>query len=162
MKGCDTTALLAYDDALEQLTSSINALGNIIELELRESLGQVLAQTIEAAIDVPGCAMSSMDGYAINTADLAQTGVNHLPVSQRIAAGKSAQALAPGSAARIFTGAPIPAGADAVIMQEQVTVDENTIRFETRPPPGNNIRPRGNDIERGTTILKKGCRLTHV
>jgi molybdopterin molybdotransferase len=159
MNKCDTTDLLAYDDALVQLTSGIEARGKIIELPLREALGRVLARTIGAQIDVPGCAMSAMDGYAINTADLAARGTTCLPLTQRIAAGSAAEALVAGSAARIFTGAPIPAGADAVIMQEQVDVVDEGISFTTRPASGSNIRPTGNDIQRGTTILNQGCRL---
>ena len=159
MDKCDTTALLAYDDALTQLTSGIEALGKIIELPLREALGKVLAEAIEADIDVPGCAMSAMDGYAINTADLVANGTTCLPLTQRIAAGAAAEALVAGTAARIFTGAPIPAGADAVIMQEQVELGDAGISFSSRPASGSNIRPTGNDIQRGATILNLGCRL---
>jgi molybdopterin molybdotransferase len=100
-----------------------------------------------------------MDGYAINTADLTDGAVTELPLTQRIAAGDAEATLVAGSAARIFTGAPIPAGADAVIMQEQVEAEEGMIRFEVRPGSGQNIRPRGNDIRRGTTILQQGSRL---
>ena len=159
MNQCDTTPLLAYDDALQQLTGSVSATGAVEEVALLQARGRVLAQTIEAGIDVPGCAMSSMDGYAINTADLATSGATRLPLAQRIAAGDAEAVLQPGSAARIFTGAPIPAGADAVIMQEEVAAETDTIRFEQRPASGQNIRPRGNDIERGTTILQAGQRL---
>ena len=159
MNRCDTSPLLSYDQALRQLTEGISPLGRVHERPLRDALGGILAESVESAIDVPGCAMSSMDGYAINTADLAGDGATRLPVSQRIPAGTAAVGLEPGSAARIFTGAPVPDGADAVIMQEQVETFDNGIRFSLRPPPGNNIRPAGNDIERGTTILQKGCRL---
>ena len=159
MNSCDTTPLLAYDDALAQLTGGIGPIGKVINVELREALGAVLAESIESAIDVPGCAMSSMDGYAIRTADLAEAGASSLPVSQRIPAGSAAVALTPGTAARIFTGAPVPEGADAVIMQEQVEVDGDRIGFEVRPAGGHNIRPAGNDIRRGTRILERGCRL---
>ena len=156
---CDTSPLLAYHEALEQLTDSIASRGRIVDKPLLQALGAVLAQSIESHIDVPGCAMSSMDGYAINTADLAERGPTTLPLSQRIAAGGVAEILIPGTAARIFTGAPVPPGADAVIMQEQVQHDTQGISFESRPASGNNIRPAGNDIRRGTTILSKGCRL---
>jgi len=159
MDSCDTTPLLAYDDALERLTSGIAPLGKVVERDLRAALGAVLAEPIDSTIDVPGCAMSAMDGYAINTADLAVEGPTRLPVSQRIPAGAAAAALAPGSAARIFTGAPLPEGADAVIMQEQVTAGDGEIRFETRPRVGSNVRPAGNDIRRGARILERGCRL---
>ena len=156
---CDTSPLLAYHDALEQLTAGIAATAKVIDQPLLQALGLVLAEPIESNIDVPGCAMSSMDGYAINTADLAQSGTTTLPLSQRIAAGSAAETLVPGTTARIFTGAPVPPGADAVIMQEQVHHDAQSISFESRPPSGNNVRPAGNDIRRGTTILDKGCRL---
>ena len=159
MNKCDTTPLLAYDDALEALTASVSALGRLREVPLMEAHGQVLAQAIDSAIDVPGCAMSSMDGYAINTSDLAASGPTRLPVSRRIAAGDAEAALAAGTAARIFTGAPVPAGADAVIMQEQVEADGDEIRFDQRPASGQNVRPRGNDIERGSRILEAGQRL---
>ncbi len=159
MNSCDTTALLAYDDALAQLTGGISPIGKVANVELREALGAVLAETIESAIDVPGCAMSSMDGYAIRTADLADAGTTRLPLSQRIPAGSAASALTPGTAARIFTGAPVPEGADAVIMQEQVEAGAGSISFEARPAFGNNIRPAGNDIKSGTGILDRGIRL---
>ena len=159
MNSCDTTPLLTYDHALAQLTSGISPNGKVANLELRAALGAVLAETIESSIDVPGCAMSSMDGYAIRTADLAATGTTILPLSQRIPAGTAAAALTPGTAARIFTGAPVPTGADAVIMQEQVVAAEDSISFELRPDSGSNIRPVGNDIKSGTRILTRGCRL---
>ena len=159
MNRCDTSPLLAYHEALEQLTSSVAAIGKVVDKPLLQAQGAVLAESIESEIDVPGCAMSSMDGYAINTADLAADGATSLPLSQRIAAGTAGETLASGTAARIFTGAPIPDGADAVIMQEQVDADDHGIRFDSRPTSGNNIRPAGNDIQRGNIILRKGCRL---
>jgi molybdopterin molybdotransferase len=131
----------------------------MVNKPLLQALGSVLAESIESQIDVPGCAMSAMDGYAINTADLAAQDTTTLPLSQRIAAGSVAEPLAPGTAARIFTGAQVPSGADAVIMQEQVQQLAGSISFESRPANGDNIRPAGNDIRRGTTILSKGCRL---
>lgn len=159
MKGCDTSPLLAYDEALEQLTRGIAPSGRVIGTPLRQALGAVLAKSIDAEIDVPGCAMSAMDGYAINTADLAASGATSLPLSQRIPAGAAGESLVPGTAARIFTGAPVPDGADAVIMQEQVESDDHQVSFDVRPAVGSNIRPAGNDIQRGTTILRAGCRL---
>ena len=127
MNNCDTTPLLAYDDALAQLTGSVQTLAGITEVPLLQARGRVLAKSIEADIDVPGCAMSSMDGYAISTADLASAGPTQLPLAQRIAAGDAEAVFVPGSAARIFTG--------------------------------QNIRPRGNDIQRGSSVLQQGMRL---
>ena len=159
MNRCDTTPLLAYDEALEQLTRGIESSGRVIDTPLRQALGAVLAKSIDAEIDVPGCAMSAMDGYAVSTADLAASGPTSLPLSQRIPAGEAGEPLVPGTAARIFTGAPVPDGADAVIMQEQVEADDHQISFDVCPAAGSNIRPAGNDIQRGTTILNAGCRL---
>ena len=159
MNRCDLSPLLAYEEALAQLTQDVVARGRVVDKPLLQALGAVLAESIESQIDVPGCAMSAMDGYAVNTTDLTEPGPTSLPLSQRIAAGGVAEPLTPGTTARIFTGAPVPPGADAVIMQEQVQQDSQGIRFESRPPGGNNIRPAGNDIRRGTTILSKGCRL---
>ena len=159
MDSCDTTPLLAYDEALERLTAGVEPVGKIVARELREALGAVLAESIESALDVPGCAMSAMDGYAISTADLAAYGRTRLPLSQRIPAGADALPLEPGSAARIFTGAPVPPGADAVVMQEQVEAGDDEISFGVRPASGSNIRPLGNDIRRGTTVLDAGRRL---
>jgi molybdopterin molybdotransferase len=159
MNTCDTTPLLSYDDALAQLTESVAALASVVEVPLLQAHGRVLARNIEAGIDVPGCAMSAMDGYAINTVDIGAAAVAELPLTQRVAAGDAEASLKAGSAARIFTGAPIPRGANAVIMQEQVEVSGLAIRFEARPDSGQNIRPKGNDIRRGTTILQQGSRL---
>ena len=158
MTTCDFSRLTSYEDALAQLTANLDTRVDVIERPLLEAGGTILAETIESDIDVPGCAMSSMDGYAINTADLGD-GETTLPVSLRIPAGESVRDLERGSAARIFTGAPVPDGADAVIMQEQVEVDGDSIRFSQRPVAGSNIRPAGNDIRRGSTILERGCRL---
>ena len=158
MATCDTSPLISYHDALAQLTANLDTRVDIVERPLLEAGGMILAETIESAIDVPGCAMSSMDGYAINTADLGE-GETSLPVSLRIPAGEGVFDLERGSAARIFTGAPIPNGADAVIMQEQVEAVGDSIRFGQRPASGSNIRPAGNDIQRGTVILERGCRL---
>ncbi|MDJ0779257.1 MAG: molybdopterin molybdotransferase MoeA [Gammaproteobacteria bacterium] len=159
MKSCDTTPLVAYDDALAQLTAGIEPSRQREAVPLREALGRVLAEDVDSELDVPACAMSSMDGYAVNTGDFAAAGDTRLLLSQRIPAGSAGAPLAPGSAARIFTGAPIPDGADAVIMQEQVELDDDGIRFSVRPPAGDNIRPAGNDIRRGDRILNRGQRL---
>ena len=159
MKSCDTSPLIPYDDALAELAGQVSPLGRETCLPLRDALGRVLAEDVDAAIDVPGCAMSSMDGYAVNSADFAATGTTRLPVSQRIPAGAAAADLESGTAARIFTGAPVPSGADAVVMQEEARQDGDAVCFDARPASGNNIRPAGNDIRRGDRILHRGSRL---
>ena len=151
--------LISYDEALQQLIAKISPKQKITSKPLLESFGKVLAESQRSTIDVPQSDNSAMDGYALNTEDLAATGETELPVLQRVAAGQVAEPLLPGTAARIFTGAPIPAGADLVIMQEQVQLIGDTIHFDIKPESGSNIRPAGNDIRSGDTILQKGCRL---
>jgi molybdopterin molybdotransferase len=161
MNQCDQPEdqLIAYDEALQQLIAKVFPKPKLVRKPLLESFGEVLAESQRSTIDVPQSDNSAMDGYALNTSDLAVTGETELPVSQRIAAGQAAEPLQPRTAARIFTGAPIPAGADVVIMQEQVQLNGDRMRFDIKPETGSNIRPAGNDIRSGDTILQKGCRL---
>ena len=161
MNQCDPPKdrLIPYDEALQQLIAKISPLQRVVRKPLLEAFGEVLAESQRSTIDVPQADNSSMDGYTLNTSDLASSGATELPVSQRIAAGEAGEPLQPGTAARIFTGAPIPAGADLVIMQEQVQITGDTIRFDIIPERGSNIRRAGNDIRSGDTILQKGCRL---
>ncbi len=161
MNQCDLPKdrLIPYDEALQQLIAKISPSQRVVRKPLLEAFDEVLAESQRSTIDVPQADNSSMDGYALNISDLASSGATELPVSQRIAAGEAGEPLQPGTAARIFTGAPIPAGADLVIMQEQVQVTGDTIRFDINPESGSNIRRAGNDIRSGDTILQKGCRL---
>jgi len=134
-------------------------------LPTEQALNRVLAQDLVSAVDVPPHDNSAMDGYALCWADWqgAQDaqGVSVLPQGQRIAAGQVGQPLAAGHCARIFTGAPIPAGADAVVMQEHTEAQpEGLVRFLQAVQPGQNIRRRGEDIARGQTVLRAGQRLT--
>ena len=108
--------LLPLDDALRDLLAHAQPRLPLESVSTFEADGRVLAQDLRSALDVPGHDNRSMDGYAGRVADLGEG--RALPVSQRIAAGSSGAALAPASVARIFTGAPVPAGADAVVMQE--------------------------------------------
>ena len=110
-------ALLSLDDALPQLLAQAHALTATQALSTFEADGRVLAQDVMAALQVPPQDNSSMDGYAVRVADCAQSGTV-LRVTQRIPAGTHGTQLNAGEAARIFTGAPIPPGADAVVMQE--------------------------------------------
>jgi molybdopterin molybdotransferase len=120
----------------------------------------VLAQDVISMINVPPQDNSSMDGYALRAADVPAVGTV-LPVSQRIAAGHVGTALAAGTAARIFTGAPVPAGADTIVMQEQTeAAGEGAVRFAALPQAGQWIRRRGEDVRAGTTVLCQGARVT--
>ena len=100
-----------------------------------------------------------MDGYALRCADVPAAGVV-LPIRQRIPAGVVGQPLQPGSAARIFTGAQVPAGADAILMQEQATAQDDSVRIDAVPAPGQWIRRRGEDVQQGAVVLPAGTRLT--
>jgi molybdopterin molybdotransferase len=161
MNSCDPpqVPLVSYDDALRSLLNKVSATEMVENKPLLEALSRILAQSIQSSINVPPADNSAMDGYAINTADIATAGTTKLRVSQRIAAGDTGQTLKPGTTARIFTGAPIPPGANAVIMQEQVEAIADTIEFEVRPSEQQNIRLAGNDIKIDDKILDQGCLL---
>jgi molybdopterin molybdotransferase len=161
MNRCDApqVQLVSYDDALRSLLGQVSATQAIKNKPLLEALSRILAQSIQSTINVPPADNSAMDGYAINTADISREGKTVLTVSQRIAAGDVGQKLRPGTAARIFTGAPIPSQANAVIMQEQVEVSGDTIIFKVKPGDQQNIRPSGNDIKVGDNILSQGSLL---
>ena len=126
---------------------------------LFSALGKVLAHPVHSPIDVPAYDNSQMDGYAGVALEM-NNALEPLVVSQRIAAGHAGTALTPGTVARIFTGAPIPLGANAVIMQEQAVVGEDgRVRFTEPAAPGQNIRPRAGDLSIGQMILDRGVRL---
>lgn len=150
--------MLSFQEALEQLLAAARPVEEIRHLPLNAARGRVLAAAQQATIDVPPLDNSAMDGYAVRVADIAGPGAR-LPVSQRIIAGSVGEPLAVGTAARIFTGASVPAGADAVIMQERCTVDGDAVCINAVPRLGDNIRRRGEDMARGQDILPAGCRL---
>ncbi len=122
------------------------------------ALGRVLARAAISTIDVPGFDNSAMDGYAVRTQDLHTDTI--LPVSQRIPAGTHPPPLQPATAARIFTGAPIPQGADAVIMQEHCHAEDGAIRVQRIVHSGDHIRRRGDDSHAGAEALSAGQRLS--
>ncbi len=121
---------------------------------------RVLAQDLLAPLDVPGFDNSAMDGFALISADVGAPSAL-LPISQRIAAGQFGVPLAAGTAARIFTGAPLPPGADAVLMQEdtEITAD-GQLKVNAKPAPGQWVRRRGEDIAKGSVALRAGQRLS--
>lgn len=140
--------------ALEALLADVNAL-DVESVPLDAAAGRVLAEAVNAQLDVPPFDNSAMDGYALRAADAGQW----LPVSQRIAAGTQAQTLAPGSCARIFTGGEIPPGADCVVMQERVETDGERALIPEGIPEGDNVRRQGRDVKSGTVLLNAGERL---
>ena len=150
----------SLDDALAQLLGYALVLDGVEQLATFDADGRVLAQDLVSHLQVPPQDNSSMDGYALRCADLADLTLA-LPVSQRIPAGSAGTSLAPMTVARIFTGAPIPAGADAVVMQEDCEVQpDGTVRITAQPKPGQWIRRAGEDVTRGAVVLAKGARLT--
>jgi molybdopterin molybdotransferase len=157
-------SLKSLDTALAELLGFADVLSAVESVSTFDADGRVLAQDLVSALHVPPHDNSSMDGYAVRCADVAAAQVTGavLPVSQRIAAGTSGVPLAPLSVARIFTGAPIPAGADAVVMQEDC-VDvpaEGGVQVKVAPAPGQWIRRAGEDVALGAVVLFKGARLT--
>ncbi|WP_324778606.1 molybdopterin molybdotransferase MoeA [Thiobacillus sedimenti] len=142
-------------DALLERAHGVTATENV---PVAQALGRVLAAPQTSAITVPPADNSAMDGYAVRVADVPAAGVR-LPVSQRILAGAVGEPLAAGTAARIFTGAPVPPGADAVLMQEYCAEADDGVVIHAQPHPGENIRRAGEDIERGTQVLAAGTRL---
>ena len=153
--------LKSLDQALAELLDHAAPLAESEEVGTFDADGRVLAQDLVSALHVPPQDNSSMDGYAVRCADLREAGAV-LRVTQRIPAGHHGQPLNPGEAARIFTGAPVPAGADAIVMQEDCEpLQEGVqVRVNAVPQPGQWIRRAGEDVTRGAVVLARGQRLT--
>ncbi len=151
-------ALRSFDDAFAALISHARPVTEAEDVATIEAAGRILAREQRSTLDVPPMDNTQMDGYAVRVADL-NGPAPRLRVAQRIAAGHVGAPLEPGTAARIFTGATIPPGADAVVMQEQVEVDGDHILPQHRPEHGEWIRRRGEDIAAGSVILAAGTKL---
>ena len=147
--------LKLLDEALVELLAYAACLDQVETVSTFDADGRILAQDLVASLDVPAHDNSSMDGYAVRCADWVDPDTP-LQVNQRIAAGSSGEALGPSSAARIFTGAPVPAGADAIVMQEDCLPDGAQIRLVSQPKVGQWIRRCGEDSRAGRTVLCKG------
>ncbi len=157
--------LIPFDEALARLLDRAAPATTPEDVATMEASGRVLAAEVVSSLSVPAWDNSQMDGYAVRSSDVAAIAAKpeaSLPVAQRIPAGQRGEPLAAGTVARIFTGAAIPQGADAVIMQEQasVTGDGAGVRFSHVPQPGEWVRREGEDIRAGSTILAAGTRLT--
>ena len=151
--------MLDYEEALSRLLAGAPIATDTEAVPTQAAAGRVLAAGLRSAIDVPPLDNTSMDGYAVRCADVPASGTT-LAVAQRIPAGCVGHTLAPGTAARIFTGAPLPAGADAVVMQELCAPDGDAVTVNHVPHPGEWIRRRGEDIAVGREVLAAGTRLT--
>ena len=152
-------ALRPPDEALAELMARAQPSLPAQTVSTFDADGRVLAQDLVSPLDVPGHDNSSMDGYAVRLADWVAGGA--LPVSQRIAAGSAAAPLQAASVARIFTGAPVPLGADAIVMQEDVALlEDGRVQIKAQPSAGQWIRRRGEDVARAAVVLQSGQRLS--
>ena len=151
--------MLTPEEALNFLLHEARPVQGERECTLDDARGAILAADVSCPIDLPGAALSAMDGYAVRAADTAEGA--SLPVSARIVAGASECAPLPEkSAARIFTGAPLPAGADTVVMQEECRAQEGYVTFSRTVPAGSNVRRRGSEMAQGALLLAGGTRLS--
>jgi molybdopterin molybdotransferase len=159
MSGCDHPGLMPVEDALARLLAlAVAAPIDACEtVALAEADGRVLAEPLVAGLDLPPWDNSAMDGFALRLADWQG---EPLIVSQRILAGSAPEPLKPGTCARIFTGAPLPEGADLVEMQENAEVlPDGRVRFLEPLRAGQNVRPRGQETRTGDSVLPAGTRL---
>jgi molybdopterin molybdotransferase len=151
--------MLPVDEALERLLAGARVVEGVETVPTIAATGRVLAAAQSSTVDVPPLDNTSMDGYAVRSADTA-SGSARLRVTQKIAAGSLGRPLEPGAAARILTGAAIPPGADAVVMQEQTEADGEFVVVKHAPKAGEWIRRAGEDIRQGARILDAGTKLT--
>jgi molybdopterin molybdotransferase len=154
----DTDELLAFDGARARILREVRRIGPE-RVALADAAGRVVAEDLVATEPLPRFDNSAMDGYAVAIADLEGAGPWSLDVAGESSAGSEPSWLARGAACRIFTGAPVPERADAVIMQEHVTRDGDVVRFTSKPRVGQNIRRAGEDLERDSVAIAAGSRL---
>ncbi|MBK1724345.1 molybdopterin molybdotransferase MoeA [Thiocystis violacea] len=154
----DNRQSFTKDEAIAFLASRVAPIADNESVPTDQALGRVLAQPVISAIQVPGWDNSAMDGYAIRHADLASL-QGQLRVSQRIPAGSTGQPLEPGTAARIFTGAPVPQGTDTVVIQEVCEHTGDSVAIPLDCKPGTNIRRAGEDIQAGAEVIAAGVKL---
>jgi len=156
--GRSDSGLLTLDEAAADAVSRVHPVSGVMDLPLAKADGHVLAQAVIAPRDLPPFANSAVDGYAIRFADLASGAATGLPVLGRTMAGE-APARLEGGAWRIFTGAPVPAGADTIVMQEDVVASDGAVVLPAGIKRGANLRLAGEDVARGREVLPAGRRL---
>jgi molybdopterin molybdotransferase len=158
MDHCHTSDLISLEQALEKMLSQISPLQQSESIALTAAAGRITAAPVISPIDVPPFANSAMDGYAVRLTDLQANAP--LPVAGKAFAGAPFDGNWPtGTCVRIMTGAPVPAGAEAVIMQEQAEISDAGVRFTAEVQAGQNIRLAGEDIRQGAGVLPAGIRL---
>ena len=150
--------VLSFEEARARLLASVPRLP-AERVGIDDACGRVLAEAVIAPADLPGFDYSAMDGYAVRAADWPESGAVRLPVVGESRAGAVPSPLVTGSTCRIFTGAAVPAGADAVVMQEKVERQGETALFREQPREGAHIRRRGEDLAQGAVALAPGERL---
>ncbi|MEE4218592.1 MAG: gephyrin-like molybdotransferase Glp [Xanthomonadales bacterium] len=150
--------MISVKEAIDTLLEGSQCLVETEVARLMGATGRTLAADLVSPVNVPPADNSAMDGYAMRHADWTSPDTS-LPLSQRITAGSVPMQLEPGTAARIFTGAEVPAGADTVVMQEHCEGRDGAVLILQLPAAGANIRPRGQDVKEGQTVLKAGQRL---
>ncbi|WP_437513316.1 molybdopterin molybdotransferase MoeA [Sorangium sp. So ce1099] len=151
--------MIPFDEALARLLATAVPVGPE-RVSLDDAVGRVLAEDIAAADAMPAFDYSSMDGYAVASADLAGSGPWKLPVRGESAAGRPLPVLDPGTACRIFTGARLPPGSDTIVPQEDVARSGDEIALREAPRAGAWVRRRGADLAEGAVALRRGARLT--
>ena len=151
--------MISVEEALAHVLSGIEPLPGE-QVSLGDALGRVLARDVTSRVSHPPAAVSAMDGYAVMSGDVATVPA----ILERIGESAAGQgfdgALDPGQCVRIFTGAPVPGGADAIVMQEDAEVDGTKVTLNEKAVPGRHIRPQGLDFKAGETLLRQGCLLT--
>ncbi len=145
--------LQSLDAALAAIRAGVPCVAGVETVPLWEADGRVLAEDLVAGVDLPPFANSAVDGYAVRLAEL---GAGALPLVGRAAAGAAAAALTPGTAMRVFTGAPLPEGADTVFMQEDVALGPSGVVLPPGLRVGANTRPAGEDVARGAVAMTAG------
>ncbi|PYG25453.1 molybdopterin molybdotransferase MoeA [Pelagimonas varians] len=159
--GCDSVLppadMMSVADALDRALALVAPLADTLSLRLFDSFGRTVANTVHAAEAMPFFDNSAMDGFALRCDDLACLGA--LPIAGTVAAGESPRALPEGAALHIFTGAPLPQGADAVVMVECAVEKQGHVSFTTKPEVGDNIRHAGSDQAAGQELLVAGARI---
>lgn len=153
--------ILSVDIASQKAIAAAHVVDGWVTMSLMEATGRICCDPVKSELDLPVFTNSAMDGYAINRHDLTGRGPWKLPVSDRLVAGAgTVTPLAQGSAVRIMTGAPIPGGADCVVMQEHCERRDNAIVIREKPEHGKNIRVRGEDVRIGSVLVDAGGLLT--
>lgn len=155
---CSSPSLISVDDAIARILEPVSAVEQFEVVDIEDALGRVLAEDVCSSINVPGYDNSAMDGYAVRSADCVEPG-SQLLVAQRIPAGQVGSPLEVGTAARIFTGAPIPPNADAVVMQEHCDIEDDQVSINKPVKMTQHIRRAGEDISQGSVVLKAGHQL---